>query len=271
MSIKHIYEHLLEHFICLKSFIITVKFSCYALWARSWSSFSLNSHWLQQQADLIVCGFPYQFNTALKKMGSLVSTILDRKSQHLSALNIRWTQPSNAIKTNKPHTHKSVTSTAHYKTQPCTCTSTRFAGIPSRNGLVGCTTTNYSVSDHSQCCCHPNLVLCMKAMSVLCPLTHPDIQQHKIGWSKPCRARSCSWWTRVQERCCRGKHARNLTVLKVFSTAVLSFTTWLYGSNTAPHSLEKENNRTPGSPHWTPVRKFNLIWNYLRVYFVHCY
>lgn len=235
MSIKHIYEHLLEHFICLKSFIITVKFSCYALWAKSWSSFSLNSHWLQQQADLIVCGFPYQFNTALKKMGLLVSTILDRKSQHLSALNIRWTQPSNAIKTNKPHTHKSVT--AHYKTQPSTCTSTRFAGIPSRNGLVGCTTTNYSVSDHSQCCCHPNLVLCMKAMSALCPLTHPDIQQHKIGWSKPCRARSCSWWTRVQGRCCRGKHARNLTVLKVFSTAVLSFTTWLYGSNTAPHSF----------------------------------
>lgn len=51
MSIKHIYEHLLEHFICLKSFIITAKFSCYALWAKSWSTIRLNSHWLQQQAD----------------------------------------------------------------------------------------------------------------------------------------------------------------------------------------------------------------------------
>lgn len=122
MSIKHIYEHLLEHFICLKSFIITVKFSCYALWAKSWSSFSLNSHWLQQEADLIVCGFPYKFNTALSKMRSLLSTILARKSQCLGALN-KTTEPSlqielKIIKENKPHTHKSVTLTLHYKTSP---------------------------------------------------------------------------------------------------------------------------------------------------------
>lgn len=151
MSIKHIYEHLLEHFICLKSFIITVKFSCYALWAKSWSSFSLNSHWLQQQADLIVRGFPYQLNTALKKMGSLVSTTLGRKSQHLAALNIHWTQPSNAIKTNKQTPHSEVCNlhTALQNPTDSEARSTRHAGIPLISGLVGCPTTNYSLSDHS--------------------------------------------------------------------------------------------------------------------------
>lgn len=267
MSIKHIYEHLLEHFICLKSFIITVKFSCYALWAKSWSTFSLNSHWLQQQADLIVCGFPYQFNTALKKMGSLVSTILDRKSQHLAALNIHWIQPSNEIKTNKPHTHKSVTSTVHYKTQPCTCTSTRYAGIPSRNGVVGCTTINYSLSDHSQCCCHPNLVLCMKAMSALCLLTHPDShsppQQYKAGTNHAepeVAADELESKEDVVE-----KNMPEVWLIWRCSLQLFfwqSLTTWLHRSNTAPHSLEK--NRTPGSPHWAPVRKFNLNWNYLK-------
>jgi len=83
MSIKHIYEHLLEHFICLKSFITSVNFSCYALWAKSWSSFSLNSHWLQQEVDVIVCGFPYKYS--FNKTRSLVSTILDRKRQFLRA------------------------------------------------------------------------------------------------------------------------------------------------------------------------------------------
>ena len=109
MSIKHIYEHLLEHFICLKSFITTVKFSCYVLWAKSRSSFHLNSHWLQQEADLIVCGFPYKFNIALNKMGS---TILDRKSQCLAGLNkpseLSLQRELNNKQINLPHTHKSV-------------------------------------------------------------------------------------------------------------------------------------------------------------------
>lgn len=224
MSIKHIYEHLLEHFICLKSFIITVKFSCYALWAKSWSSFSLNSHWLQQQADLIVCGFPYQFNTALKKMGSLVSTMLDRKSQHLAALNIYWTfEPSNAIRTNKQiktHAHRSVTSTLHYKTQ-----------LTLRLELQGMQVSHAQIAwwdvlppaTPSQtthwCSCHQNLGVLKPSKATIQPhqhwsppLTHPDSHstlQQQIGWNKPCRARSCSWWSRVQGRCCRGNHARN--------------------------------------------------------------
>lgn len=174
MSIKHIYEHLLEHFICLKSFIITVKFSCYALWAKSWSSFSLNSHWLQQQADLIACGFPYQFNAALKKMGPLVSTMLDRKSQHLAALNISQTQPSNAIRTNK-QTPRSQVCNLHTALQNPTHSevgSTRYAGISPTNGLVGCTTTNHSLSDHSLMLLSPKFG-CIKAIKGHNPTTSP--------------------------------------------------------------------------------------------------
>lgn len=55
-------------------------------------------------------------------MRSLLSTILARKSQCLGALN-KTTEPSpqtelKIIKENKPHTHKSVTFTLHYKTSP---------------------------------------------------------------------------------------------------------------------------------------------------------
>lgn len=183
MSIKHIYEHLLEHFICLKSFIITAKFSCCALWAKSWSSFSLNSHWLQQEGDLIVCGFPYKFNTALNKMGLLVSTILRQQkpvpscSKQNSELSL-WGQLKKKKK-KKPHAHKSVTFTLYYKNSLTPRRKVQVIQVlhPQKpmasHALVGCSTINHSLSDHS---------LMLPLPKPLSSVPKPSMARIQPGW-----------------------------------------------------------------------------------------
>lgn len=120
------------------------------------------------------------------------------------------------------------------------------------------------------------------------PLTHPDshspLQQDRTAWNKAHGARRCSWGA-VQGRCCRGSHARSLTVLNVFSTTALlwqSFTIitgnvrnspagetecdYILASNTAPCSCEDSTKSA-----WNSSKKTEAHLKTHRHYFDHHY